>query len=815
MPSPGLWRLPTSLNPDFHNRHRAVRDLAVTERHRLLGEFLGHFPDGQVSDIVSSFTSYLSPRVPERFEGDLATRMQEFFEPSHKRPLRDLFELTAFFASNNMLTKAHIENFLKLVIDQNHTPQLHSFLRINTATTRVFSQWILKAAVSMQNTDLLRSLLLSGIDFQHVTREAIQIDDSDFVELLLSRVNAECLSGDSGGRLLDAISGTDNVRVASILVENGANIEFKSDDRGVLFCTPLYHAVYRGKLEMVRFLLKKGANVNTYSSYSSAPTPIAAALLPNPDTEIITLLLEHGADIKCSVYNKDLLEYVSLEYSNIYRLILEKTGMTGASVTVGEIVSAARKGSRALSNYLARHLGRISQKQLELALYESINFLDFDIEATFVLLDWGIDPNGLTLHEPPLFQATTIDGDQGIHVSQLLIGKGASVNVPGLLCRVVEESNFDLLCMLLDAGADLNEFGPATLEKAVLYEELEAVALLLDRGVEINAVGKNLSPIQAAASLGTLDLVWYLLRRGADVNTPAWGHAGRTALQAACASGNFDMVVLLLEKGADVNAAPAVSDGVTALEGVMSSYAEAAVKAKLFKLLLAKGAEVSCPNRRLSKGVIHTIVDIGLMDLLEISLNAGADANQMSPGKGGRTPLQLAAELGRLDIAKFLVDRGALINAPPAYQHGRTALQAAASSSSPNMELLQFLVNKGADINAAAGVCGGITALQGAAIAGSFPVVQYLRGKGADVNGRPAITEGRTAIEGAAEHGRLDTVPLLLEYGAKGDVVRKKGYTRAIDLAKENGHFDVANLLSSAQREMESTLEGGEVGVWR
>jgi ankyrin repeat protein len=263
------------------------------------------------------------------------------------------------------------------------------------------------------------------------------------------------------------------------------------------------------------------------------------------------------------------------------------------------------------------------------------------------------------------------------------------------------------------------------------------------------------------------------------------------------------MVTFLLANEADVNAAPAVSDGVTALEAAMSCRAEAALKAKLFKLLLDNGAEFSRPNGRNSKGIIHAIVKEGLTDLLEIALKAGADANQMSRGKQGRTPLQLAAELGRLDVAHALIAHGALINAPPAYQHGRTALQAAASSSSPDIELLKFLVDNRANVNAAAGVCGGITAVQGAAIAGSIPVVQYLWGMGADVNGRPAIKEGRTAIEGAAEHGRLDTVQLLLNYGAKEDAVQGKGFERAIALAQKNGHSEIANLLRSAQRDME------------
>jgi len=112
------------------------------------------------------------------------------------------------------------------------------------------------------------------------------------------------------------------------------------------------------------------------------------------------------------------------------------------------------------------------------------------------------------------------------------------------------------------------------------------------------------------------------------------------------------------------------------------------------------------------------------------------------------------------------------------------------------MKLLRFLVDNGANVNAAAGVIGGITALQGAAIAGNIPVAQYLLDKGANVNSRPAMKEGRTCIEGAAEHGRLDMVQLLLNHGANGGV-RGEGYGKAVELAQENGHSEIAALLSS------------------
>jgi ankyrin repeat protein len=160
-----------------------------------------------------------------------------------------------------------------------------------------------------------------------------------------------------------------------------------------------------------------------------------------------------------------------------------------------------------------------------------------------------------------------------------------------------------------------------------------------------------------------------------------------------------------------------------------------------------------------------------------------------------RTPTQLAAEIGMLEGVKMLLDRGADVNEAPADQFGRTALQAVSSYGNADMELVQLLLERGALVNAKPGVEGGITALQGAAISGDIMLATLLLEKGAEVNAASAFTDGRYAIEGAAEHGRLDMVQLLLNAGAKGNVFRGTGFKHAIELAEDNGHFAIANML--------------------
>ncbi|PQE19053.1 ankyrin repeat protein [Rutstroemia sp. NJR-2017a WRK4] len=165
----------------------------------------------------------------------------------------------------------------------------------------------------------------------------------------------------------------------------------------------------------------------------------------------------------------------------------------------------------------------------------------------------------------------------------------------------------------------------------------------------------------------------------------------------------------------------------------------------------------------------------------------------MTSGRGGKTPIQLAAEKGRLEIVKLLLKHGAQVNAPPAPRFGKTALQAAACCESPALDIIQILLEEGADVNAEPAMEGGLTAIQGAAIQGHVNVALALLKAHARVNDPPAIKYGQTAVDGAAEHGRLDMVKLLLEAGAVGDP--DTGFEKAVKAAEKYGHFAVADLL--------------------
>jgi cytohesin len=123
------------------------------------------------------------------------------------------------------------------------------------------------------------------------------------------------------------------------------------------------------------------------------------------------------------------------------------------------------------------------------------------------------------------------------------------------------------------------------LKAAVLRGETQTAALLLDRGLDVNA-GLLLHD---AALKGHADMTRMLLDHGANVR--AVNANGSTALHDAALAGHAEIVEILAGQGADVNAREADS-GATPLHHAASWGRLAAVKA-----LLAEGADPKIANK--------------------------------------------------------------------------------------------------------------------------------------------------------------------------------------------------------------------------
>ncbi|KAF4463874.1 hypothetical protein FALBO_9297 [Fusarium albosuccineum] len=774
-------------------------------RQGVLLNLLGPVSDPQLAENVSVFVNKLQRLIPERHEGELPRKIARILDsPSTSlSSLSTIFSFAAYFASNNKLENNRMDTFLKWVIDQKCTEHLEQFLQINTPTVHAFVTQILKSAVRVRNIKFLTTLMDLGFKFDSILNDIVRTGDTDSIKLVLSRLSPSCFDGQRGTDLFHLCVKGNHFDLARTLFTRGVNVDAQKNGR-----TPLFSAVELNDVHAVTFLLELGADVNKRCFISTRyEAPLAEAVL-REQSDIVAALLKHGANTSCKVGNQDLMQWCSLNCRNMYRLLQEHMGAFDVGYTIGDLIHAANEGDNSLNAYLERQRRRVSEKQLEEALGESIRL--GHLAATEALLEHGVSPDCPSLKTPPLRTALEESHKQPRRVCKLLIKYKAKVNGIDILKTVVRKEDLRLLQIFINAGVDLEEEGMEALVEAAKWGHVPSAAFLIHSGVDINTPGLEENPLQGAARLGELEMLHFLLDAGADINAPAHLNDGQTALQAALNGEAPEAAWLLLERRADIFGSPALLDGVTALEAVCHNRRVYPDDELLFlcAYLLDSNAPVTRQNGKPSSA-LHGAIEHSWNGILARMLEPQRSAiinhmwcDRTIPEDDGfiwlpRTPTQLAADNGELEAVKMLVRRGADVNESPGYRFGRTALQAATSKDEPDMALVQFLLDKGADVNAKPAPYGGITALQGAAISGDIMLAKILIDKGADVNGAPSYVDGRYAIEGAAEHGRLDVVQLLLNAGARGNILNGTGFKPAIEFATKNEHFAIANLLEN------------------
>jgi ankyrin repeat protein len=122
---------------------------------------------------------------------------------------------------------------------------------------------------------------------------AVRTGEADLVRILLDGGADPNLSGAHGRTpLFDAVF-QNEPDIVSLLIERGADVDAK-DDYGA---TPLSEAAALGNEGVSRRLLTQGAQVNSRQAYGQTPLLRAVGGRAKDDPAIISLLLEHGADV--------------------------------------------------------------------------------------------------------------------------------------------------------------------------------------------------------------------------------------------------------------------------------------------------------------------------------------------------------------------------------------------------------------------------------------------------------------------------------------------------------------------------------------
>ncbi|PQE07798.1 multiple ankyrin repeats single kh domain protein [Rutstroemia sp. NJR-2017a BVV2] len=327
---------------------------------------------------------------------------------------------------------------------------------------------------------------------------------------------------------------------------------------------------------------------------------------------------------------------------------------------------------------------------------------------------------------------------------QLPLLQAAVISSSWNLCQAVENSNFGLVELLLEAGSDPNKgkYGmPGSLPLS-LVQNIGIARLLVQAGAKVNetwcARNRNFSfhpPLVAAVEKGNFELVQYLIQMGANVDGP-WKIYDEdkprsvTALTIAISSGRLDIAELLLKHGAHTN------PDVWAYE--LLPYDGKASFICPSECLMDPPCFLREDGVRILLSLLQIAAALRSHKLVELLVLFGSHPNDSQcnfkeikrkmPWQRVETALQIAVSNGDVKLAEFLLHNGADINAFGYLKSGYpvTALFLAIDRRDP--PLVDLLLRHGADLDFS---YYGWTVLQGARFQNNSSIVDMLLVKNA------------------------------------------------------------------------------------
>ena len=224
-----------------------------------------------------------------------------------------------------------------------------------------------------------------------------------------------------------------------------------------------------------------------------------------------------------------------------------------------------------------------------------------------------------------------------------------------LWMQAARAGDLDGLRRLQNEGFDaqrVDEDGRTALLHAVVQADRSIIEFLLNAGVPINqpsaAFTVNDSPVSSAAFYRELEIVRYLVDRGANIE-----HDRYLALRKAARAGRLDTVRYLLSLGAQIDSH---TNGWTAL-----TYAAHEGHADVVAFLLKEGANPNIKDSDSGRNLLRTTVGQGHIEIVRMLLEKGAEVDSMDADYQW-TAFLWACRHGNAEMAELLIQHGADMN---------------------------------------------------------------------------------------------------------------------------------------------------------
>ncbi len=535
---------------------------------------------------------------------------------------------------------------------------------------------------------------------------ACEEGDLKFVKRLIetSGIDVNGIGSEGFSPLMMAAS-EDEIEVLDFLIKKGADVNLKNNG-----WTALIEAADEGSLESMRRLLKAGADVDYYFT-KDTPTAITMAASEGK-LKCLKLLVEYGADIN------------------------------GVGKSLPPLHMAAAEDKRAVIDYLISQKIEVNRKDgvgrtaLMYAASEGKNY------AIKKLLEAGadksiLDSNGLT--------ARDYAERQEEYATRDYLGKEERPDIH----QATLDGRIEEVERMVIKGADVNsqdDYGRTPLHIAAAENHNIDMRVLIDLGADVNMQDQQgRTPMMYAAASGKEDACILLVSLQAD-----WGIKdvdGMTAFDWARTGGNTGLI-RFLGLITDKNKG---DDQFKNLQKEQEKAKKKAIKKEMDKResfhRTDDGDHLRQYDLKETPSLLEAVrngSEVACRQILanENSINTGDDT--------GQTPLMAAASANRLDLAKLLIEHGADVNQSSV--SGLTALHYVALEN--HDEMAELLLNNKANVD---------------------PTMHYSSTDG-NFSKDPMVFEyiGATPLLIAVESKNLEVLAVLMKAGANPQKVLVK-----------------------------------------
>lgn len=376
-------------------------------------------------------------------------------------------------------------------------------------------------------------------------------DESNCLQELLSQGGKSAVNGmlasrfmESNKELFTACKNGDLTLIKKKVEEDKCGLSNKDK----FYCTPLHVASLNGKLNIVEYLLKSGADINAQDVQKMTPLHLAAM---RGHLDIVKFLVSKGADLDMT-NNKNILAIDIARQKNQVEVVAYLTTAKQDVVKAREAAAIARKieeEKAEISNKLVEACKNGNLEELKSLLVKGcdINTKNSAGESLIRIACKNSQKDivrFLFLECADFSDLESWDPEDTYYIVefQSIIDEMFNACKAGNLIKL-EELLAEVTCINIQ-----NTKGNSLLHIASENGHLDIVKFLIEKGARIFANKKTYYPLYLAAKFGHLEMVTYLKSLGHDMNIR--DKYGRTPMHLACANGHLDVVRYLVSEGA-------------------------------------------------------------------------------------------------------------------------------------------------------------------------------------------------------------------------------------------------------------------------